>query len=230
MSARTGAPPIQTIASRDLALPRVESWTLPVSCKWNIVWPLPDTPMPVIDHERIPQHNLFRRPTTVGNSVIVYNYCRYDLWVRPHVGNNVNAVERIPSQRSKRFDIEKRDLAVNLKVSKIESNFAKPVQIEYAVANGALWYDLSLIDCLGTTGEARDGKPVRNGDTSACAGHEAGLQLGNANDMTFQCGPGAWCDDQAYLYEENLCKSQNPVSACSPSDGLGVEFCASMKA
>ena len=59
-----------------------------------------------------------------------------------------------------------------------------------------------MIDCLGIEGRvASTGKPIRNGNTSGCAGHEAGLQLGNAGTWSWQCAPRAWCDDQAYFYE-----------------------------
>lgn len=91
--------------------------------------------------------------------------------------------------------------AVNLKVSKVEGSFAKPVQIEYSGTEGRISFDISLIDCLGTVMDPENGVYVKNGNTSACAGHEAGLQIGNDKSLSFQCRPGAWCDDQVYLYE-----------------------------
>jgi hypothetical protein len=157
--------------------------------------------MPVIDNATIPQFSIFPRPVAVARLVTVYNYCHYDLWVQPVVGENVVKVERIPAGENLPFPIASDNAAVSLKVSKLDKSFAKPVQIEYSGKEGKVWYDLSLVDCLGTTTELENGTHLRNGDTSACAGHEAGLQLGNDRAMSFQCGSGAWCDDQAYFYE-----------------------------
>ena len=74
------------------------------------------------------------------------------------------------------------------------------MQVEYSV-NDTASFDLSLIDCLGTEGMTTTGKVIRNGDMSMCPGHEQGLQLGNKGSRSWQCAAGAWCDDQAYLYE-----------------------------
>jgi hypothetical protein len=170
---------------------------------------------------------LFPRPDSTANTLTIYNYCDYDLYFEPHVGNTVEEVGHISAggKLNRPFEAAPEGSGVNLKVSKTKGDYSKPVQIEYAVSSGTVWYDISLIDCLGRT---EDG--LRNGDTSACAGHEAGLQMGPAKDaISFQCGAGAWCDDQAYLYEENLCKKSNPNSACGAEKGMAVEFCASKR-
>lgn len=186
-----------------LPLPRVKSWSIPKTCPWQIFWPLPDTPMPVIDNVNSPQFSLFPRPKVSPYKMTVYNFCSYDLWLEPHVGARVENVEHVAANGvySRPFQAADEQGGVSLKVSKIKGNFARPVQIEYSRKVSTIAYDLSLIDCLGQTGETRYGKVVRNGNTSACAGHEAGLQLGNRQSRSFQCGSGAWCDDQAYFYE-----------------------------
>ncbi|KAJ4983244.1 hypothetical protein SVAN01_11257 [Stagonosporopsis vannaccii] len=211
----------------DSVLSRVESWIIPASCPWKIPWPLPDTPQPTIDDVEIPQLSLCNRPDSTPDTLTIYNFCDYDLYFEPHIGNKVEELGHIPAgeKLDRPFEAAPEGSGVNLKVSKKEGDFSKPVQIEYAVSAGTVWYDISLIDCLGRT---EDG--LRNGDTSACAGHEAGLQMGPSKDaISFQCGAGAWCDDQAYLYEENLCKKSNPNSACSSDKGMAVEFCASKR-
>jgi hypothetical protein len=206
----TFTPDLTSLAD-PLSLPRVASWSVPETC-WKIAWPLPDTPMPVIDDVSLPQPSMFARPNTRANKITVYNFCAYDLWLQPIIGANaernlnadVESVQHIAShgEYSRHFQTTDVDRGISLKVSKVEGNFEKPVQIEYTLATfGDVYFDLSLIDCLGTTAEIRYGKPVRNGNTSACAGHEAGLQFGNAQGRSFQCGAGVWCDDQAYLYE-----------------------------
>lgn len=210
----------QTQDAERTVLPRVkDSWTIPQACPWYIPWPLPSTPKPVIDNVDAPQLMLFSRPAAVANKITVYNYCGYDLWVEPYLGSISADVVQVPAGDKYAWPLTTNDdgSGNNLKISKIKENFNAPVQVEYSVAYGKVWYDLSLIDCLGRTGATIKGKIVRNGDTSACAGHEAGLQLGNANAMTFQCGPGVWCDDQAYMYEVSLC-------ICFQSDRLTLHL------
>ena len=188
----------------DSVLERVSSWTIPSSCPWSIPWPLPDTPNPTIDDVDIPQLSLFPRPQTTPNTLTIYNFCDYDLWFEPHIGNTLEATGHIPAggRLDRPFEMAPEGSGVNLKVTKTEGDYSKPIQVEYAVSAGTVWYDLSLIDCLGRTPEG-----LRNGDTSACAGHEAGLQMGPAaNAVSFQCGAGAWCDDQMYLYEVSRCR------------------------
>lgn len=197
----TSSFPTSSAVSQISTLPRNDSWVVPESCPWNIAWPLPNTPAPVIDNVAIPQLSIYPRPKAAANLVIVYNYCPYDLWVEPYVGSRIAAVERIPAGNNHSFQMLSDGPAVNLKVSKVEKSFAKPVQIEYSGSKGRISFDVSLIDCLGTTIGPKNGVYVRNGDTSACAGHESGLQIGNDKSLSFQCSPGAWCDDQMYLYE-----------------------------
>ncbi|KAH7371048.1 hypothetical protein BKA66DRAFT_573224 [Pyrenochaeta sp. MPI-SDFR-AT-0127] len=204
------------------SLPRMSSGEVDAIYKtcWNgqIKWPLPGTPNPVVD-EVTPQLSIFPLPSTKPDTLIVHNYCSYDIYFNHFNGAHSLETGHIAGGAS----IERPLSGTVLKASKT-ADMAKDVLIEYAVAgDGVLYYDLSLITCLGQTGG------LDNGDLSACAGHEAGLQLGNANSKSFQCAAGAWCDDQAYLYHENLCKKQNPVSSCSPSNGLTMEFCAGAK-
>jgi hypothetical protein len=183
----------------DSVLERVESWVIPATCPWKIPWPLPDTPMPTVDNVDIPQLSLFPRPESKANTLTIYNFCDYDLFFEPHIGNTLAEIGHIPAGGTldRPFEMAPEGSGVNLKVTKKEGDYSKPVQIEYAVSAGTIWYDISLIDCLGRTEDGR-----RNGDTTGCAGHEAGLQMGPGKDaLSFQCGAGAWCDDQAYLYE-----------------------------
>jgi hypothetical protein len=188
-----------TTKGADSVLERVASWSIPATCPWSIPWPLPDTPNPTVDDVAIPQLELFPRPQSTANTLTIYNFCDYDLWFEPHIGNTLEAIGHIPAggKLDRPFEMAPEGSGVNLKVTKTEGDYSKPLQVEYAVSAGTVWYDLSLIDCLGRTPEG-----LRNGDTSACAGHEAGLQMGPAaNAVSFQCGAGAWCDDQVYLYE-----------------------------
>lgn len=187
---------------------------------WNgqLKWPLGDTPAPVADVVS-PQLSIYGRPAAKPNTLTIHNYCGYDIYYNHFAGpNNIGKGTLVAN------GVYESPLSGTVfKASKNPSG-AKDLLIEYNVAgDGNLWYNLSLITCLGET----NGLP--NSDTSACAGHEGGLQLGNTEAKSFQCAAGKWCDDQAYLYQENLCKKQNPVFMCKPSLGLTMEFCASKK-
>ncbi len=181
---------------------------------WNgaIPWPIPNTPLPCVDVVA-PQLSLFPRPAATPNMITVNNYCGYDI----HYDHFSGASS--PVSGTWKAGTKGTPMAMDgtvFKAGKTPSS-STPVLIEYGVNGGQIFYDLSLINC------------INDGDTSNCAGHEAGLQIGGPNSMTFQCAAGAWCDDQVYMYQENLCKKQNPVSSTSTSNGLTVEFCASQK-
>lgn len=183
------------------SLPRVQSWSPPEGC--NVAWPLPDTPMPVVDHVALPQLSLFPRPVTSPSTIFIYNFCDYDIWVLPILGEDVLPVEHVAkgARHSRPLAPTANNSGTSLKVSKIKDDFSRPVQIEYtAQDDGRVFFDLSLIDCLGRSAFQNDSL-LRNNNTSACAGHEAGLQFGNSQSKSFQCGPATWCDDQAYFYE-----------------------------
>ncbi|KAF1847053.1 uncharacterized protein K460DRAFT_52514 [Cucurbitaria berberidis CBS 394.84] len=207
--------------SGDTTLQRMSSSDVSAIYKtcWNgqLQWPLPGMPNPCLDVVAA-QLNIFPLPITKPDTLTVHNYCSYNIYFNHFQGANMLESGNIAAGAK----IDRPLFGSVLKVSKTP-DMAKDVLVEYAVADGRLYYDLSLITCLGRT------NGVENGDTSACAGHEAGLQLGNSKSKSFQCAAGAWCDDQAYLYQENLCKKQNPVWSCNQSDGLTMEFCASQR-
>lgn len=183
-----------THSSGDSTLERMSTSDVEAIYKtcWNgqLKWPLPNTPNPVVD-KVAPQLSIFSLPASKADTLIVHNYCSYDLYFNHFNGGNSLESGKLAARDS----IERPLSGTVMKVSKT-SDMAKDVLIEYAVAgDGQLYYDLSLITCLGTT----DG--MENGSTKDCAGHEAGLQLGNAQSKSFQCAAEAWCDDQVYLYQ-----------------------------
>src|SRR5690242_1496740 len=81
----------------DSVLSRVESWIIPATCPWKIPWPLPDTPQPTIDDVDIPQLSLFNRPDSIPDTLTIYNFCDYDLYFEPHIGNQVEELGHIPA-------------------------------------------------------------------------------------------------------------------------------------
>lgn len=155
----------------------------------NLTWPLPNTVNPVIDVVS-PQLSIFSRPDTTPHTLTVHNYCDYDIFYN-HLGLEKPDNGTLSAGVSYNSPLS----GTVFKASK-QATMVNDVLIEYNIAvDGKLWYDLSLITCLGSTDK------MPNSDTTACAGHDAGLQLGNKQNFAFQCAPEAWCDDQAYLYQ-----------------------------
>jgi hypothetical protein len=162
---------------------------------WNgkLVWPQNDLPTPVKDQDS-KQLNVYTIPASKPNTLTVHNYCNYNIYYQ-HLGVGSTLGEGILYAGT---SYEHAVTGTVWKGSKTASR-EKVVQVEYNVDQlGMLWYNISLIDCLGMT----DG--MKNKDASACAGLEAGLQLGNKEHFSFQCKPGTWCDDQAYFYYVSL--------------------------
>lgn len=119
----------------------------------------------------------------------VHNYCPYDIYFR-HLGLG-------GSQESGKITAGTnlvRPLSGTVFKAYKTPAMTQDVLVEYSVnpQTGAMWYDLSLLTCM------------QGANLSGCAGHEQGLQLGNAVSHSFQCAPGLWCDDQAYLYHVGL--------------------------
>jgi hypothetical protein len=163
----------------------------------TIKWPSNDLPPPVEDAP-FRQLSLYDIPATVPNTLIVHNYCDYDLHYTHRDSVKTLDTGILTAGATKQSPFTTEDAGVWL-ASKTP-DMVKAVQAEYTVskATDALWYNLSLIPCLGS----KNGLP--NADTTECAGHEAGLQFGNQQFQTFQCAPGMWCDDQAYFYQVDL--------------------------
>jgi hypothetical protein len=157
---------------------------------WNgqLVWPQNDMPPPVTEQVSA-QLSIYKKPVAKAGTLTVHNYCAYDIHYQ-HLGNGLSGNTQVLSAgATSEYPLS----GTVWKASKTPS-LEKVVQIEYAVASNILYYDMSLIDCLGVT------NGLKNKDTSGCVGLESGLQLGNQG-FSFQCQKGAWCDDQAYFYQ-----------------------------
>jgi hypothetical protein len=187
-------------AALDSTLPRMTNndvFAIYHTC-WDgkLIWPQNDMPQPVADQDS-KQLNIYAIPATKPNTLTVHNYCNYDIYYQ-HLGVGSTLGEGILSAGT---SYEHAVTGTVWKGSRTPSR-EKVVQVEYNVDQlGMLWYNISLIDCLGVTDK------LKNKDTGACAGLEAGLQLGNKDHFSFQCKPGTWCDDQAYFYYVSLIQS-----------------------
>lgn len=96
----------------------------------------------------------------------------------------------------------------------------KPMQFEYGLANGNVWYDMSFIDC------------VSNGnDFSQCAG-DSWAMSSNSKCAAYQCSGGEHCCTQGYCDPNANAVDPDPNAGCgsdqgySPSDvGINIELC-----
>lgn len=158
---------------------------------WNgaLVWPQNDLPPPIKD-QKSKQLSIYTIPDTKPGILTVNNYCDYPLHYVHLGGAGGQGV------LAAKDTFETPLTGTVFKASK-SANLEKVVLAEYNVdaKTGQLWYNWSLIECLGVT------NGQKNSDTSLCAGFEAGLQLGNKQHFSYQCKPGTWCDDQAYFYQ-----------------------------
>jgi hypothetical protein len=162
----------------------------------RIPWPQNDLPPPLADTP-IKQLKVFNPPETKPGRLIIHNYCNYPIHY-VHWNGSINLGQGVLAAHDT-FDNE---LSGTVWKATKTPESDKVVLVEYNVAadTGLLWYNLSLVKCLGVNPDNK----MYTTDTSACAGHEAGLQFGNKGMMSYQCAPGRWCDDQAYLYDVSL--------------------------
>jgi hypothetical protein len=158
---------------------------------WNgkLTWPQNDLPTPVKEQDS-KQLNVYKVPATKPHTLIVHNYCNYDIHYL-----HLNGATTLGAGVLKSGATAESSLSGTVWKASKTASLEKVTLVEYNVAaDGKLWYNLSLIECLGIT----NGLKIK--DASACAGLDGGLQLGNKDNFSFQCKPGTWCDDQAYFY------------------------------
>jgi hypothetical protein len=157
----------------------------------RVKWPQNDLPTPSVNEETR-QLKVFTSPATTANTLTVHNYCKYDIHYRREGQQGV--LDSGVLRAGTAYTTPLTGVGMVWKGSKSE-DMGKVVLVEYSYDSTNVWYNLSLVKCLGT----KDGQYTT--DTSGCAGHEAGLQFGNTGNKSFQCAAGMWCDDQAYLYD-----------------------------
>lgn len=101
-------------------------------------------------------------------------------------------------------------------------NATKPMQFEYGIVSGNVWYDMSFINCL--TG---------SDDFSQCAG--SGWSMGATGSCpTYSCTGGAECCTQGYCDPTATAAKEQPNSACGSNQGyamsdvgVSIELCKS---
>ncbi|KAF2733569.1 hypothetical protein EJ04DRAFT_468106, partial [Polyplosphaeria fusca] len=112
---------------------------------------------------------------------------------------------------------------VSIKVS-ATPDMSRITQFEYALGGGLVYYDISLLDCLGP-----------GHDASKCPGWADGLlavgggSCGNAGRL--ECKAKETCEhvNGAYWSPEANYTDQAPVRACKEGEGVSFELCAGLR-
>jgi hypothetical protein len=87
---------------------------------------------------------------------------------------------------------------------------SKPMQFEYGLQSGNIWYDMSFIDCVSGAD-----------DFSQCAG--AGWSMGAIGSCpTFACTGGSECCIQGYCDPTATAASEQPNAGCGSFQGYEV--------
>jgi hypothetical protein len=152
----------------------------------------------------------------VGNSV-VSNRCDHDVYVSSVSKNQAAPFVKIPARSQWKQAFNTCDgCATSLKVSNTDELVAGAhTQLEYTVAGGQLWYDISLVNCA----EGQDG--------AACPGWDKGLSINTTESAcgNTQCQGSTFCTASAYFVDTPLLKlgTAEPVFTC-PGAGLNMDL------
>ncbi|KAF9736476.1 hypothetical protein PMIN06_006603 [Paraphaeosphaeria minitans] len=87
---------------------------------------------------------------------------------------------------------------------------SKPMQFEYGLQSGNVWYDMSFIDCVSGSD-----------DFSQCAG-SAWSMSAVGSCPSYSCSGGSECCIQGYCDPTASAASEQPVGACGVNQGLSA--------
>jgi len=87
---------------------------------------------------------------------------------------------------------------------------SSPMQFEYGIQSGNVWYDMSFINCVSGSD-----------DFSQCAG--SGWSMGSIGTCTtWACSGGSECCTEGYCDPTASAASQQPSAACGANQGYSV--------
>ncbi|KAJ4355578.1 uncharacterized protein N0V89_003598 [Didymosphaeria variabile] len=160
-------------------------------------------------------------PRSTGGKVTLKNNCDYDVTYDNlcpcGTSDNSGTISAGSTWTDSIADCGSGNTA--LKVYKDGSS--KPMQFEYGLVSGNVWYDMSFIDCLSGSD-----------DFSQCAG--AGWSMGAIGSCpTYSCTGGSHCCTQGYCDPTATAATEQPNAGCgtfqgySVSDvGVSIELCS----
>lgn len=151
----------------------------------------------------------------VGKAVIS-NRCSYDVYVWPTIVGKQASMIKIPARTQHKEPLPAYNTNLSFKISKTTQIVpGAHTQFEYTIADGQLWFDISLVDC------------AKGNSGASCPGWDKGLSADTnaASCGKFACGAGKFCPDQAYFVDQPLIKQGvlEPVTTC-PGAGLNIDL------
>ncbi|KAF1970643.1 hypothetical protein BU23DRAFT_205847 [Bimuria novae-zelandiae CBS 107.79] len=145
-----------------------------------------------------------------GNTGVTFkNNCGYDVTysvLNPCSSENSGTISAGSTWSGDLSDCSSGNTA--LKIYKDGSD--KPMQFEYGLVNGNVWYDLSFVDCISGSD-----------DFNQCAG--AGWSMGSIGSCpTFACSGGSECCQQGYCDPYATAAALQPNAGCGAMQGYSL--------
>ena len=148
-------------------------------------------------------------PSTGGSGVTLHNNCGYDVTydlVEPCGGSKSGSISAGSTWTDSLTDCSSGNSALKL----YGNGSNKPMQFEYGLVNGNVWYDMSFIDCISGSD-----------DFSQCVG--SGWSMGSIGSCpTYSCSGGSECCIQGYCDPTATAASEQPAAGCGAYQGYSL--------
>ncbi|KAK7192353.1 hypothetical protein DPSP01_004939 [Paraphaeosphaeria sporulosa] len=159
-------------------------------------------------------------PSTTGGKVTFKNNCDYDVTYEQLCPCGSSDGSGTISAGATWSDSISDCSGGNTALKLFKDGGSKPMQFEYGIQSGNIWYDMSFIDCVSGSD-----------DFSQCAG--SAWSMGAADSCpTYSCSGGSECCIQGYCDPTASVASEQPVGACganqgfsASSVGVSIEIC-----
>jgi len=162
-------------------------------------------------------------PSAKAGQVFFKNNCSYDVTVEPIPGPGCSAKSGSTVAAGSTWADQLTDCAAGNTALKVyKEGSTKPMQFEYGLQGGNVWYDMSFINCLAA-----------GYDFSSCAG--TGWSMSSmSNCKAYACSSGEFCCTQGYCDPDGSAVSPAPNCACGANEGyeeselgITIELCTS---
>lgn len=150
-------------------------------------------------------------PRATGGSVIFKNNCDYDVTYAQLCPCGSSDGSGTISAGSTWSDSVSDCSSGNTALKIYKSGSSKPMQFEYGITSGNVWYDMSFIDCVSG-----------GSDFSQCAGSAWAISTSGQSCAAYSCSGGSECCVQGYCDPTASAASQQPVGACGANQGLST--------
>lgn len=148
-------------------------------------------------------------PSTGASGVTLHNNCGYDVTydvLDPCGSGNSGTIAAGSAWTGALTDCSSGNSALKL----YGNGSNKPMQFEYGIVNGNVWYDMSFIDCISGTD-----------DFSQCVG--TGWSMGAIGSCpTYSCSGGSECCIQGYCDPTATAAPEQPNAGCGAFQGYSL--------